>query len=64
MISPLTYQASQARIEDLHRRSAEGQSLPRERKATVRARLSTLLTRRPAIARPTFQTTERPVPSR
>jgi hypothetical protein len=43
MISPLTYHASQARIDDLHRQSAELQKLERESKGSLRTRLSGLV---------------------
>jgi hypothetical protein len=43
MISPLTYQASQARIEDLHRRGAELQRVEREGKTSARIRFAGML---------------------
>lgn len=42
MISPLTYQASQARIEELHRRSAEYADFQPEKKHRIRARFTAL----------------------
>ena len=48
MISPLTYQASQARIEDLHRRSASHPDFQPEKKHRIRALMTALRSRRPA----------------
>jgi hypothetical protein len=66
MLSPLHYQANQARYDDLRHR-AERPSAPRERKHTVRARLATLLARPARSTQPTFSApalSKEPAPSR